>query len=64
MYLFSALHGHGTSSTPSVTGMPTECTHGTKDPQTPSTSSAGWPMRVMIRIDTATYAESVNCTPM
>ena len=29
MYLLSALHGHGTSSTPSVSGMPTECRQGT-----------------------------------
>ena len=54
MYLLSALHGHGTSSAPSTSGAPTECTQGTKSPSAPSTSSAGWPMRVMIRIDAAT----------
>ena len=54
MYLFSALQGHGTSSAPSASGAPTECTQGTKSPSSPSTSSAPLPMRVMIRIDTAT----------
>ena len=63
MYLLSALHGHGTSWTPSVSGMPTECRQGTNSPSSPSTSSAGWPIRVMIRIEQATYAESVSCTP-
>src|ERR1700730_5754346 len=62
MYLFSALHGHGTSSTPLSSGMPTECRHGTNSPE-PSASSAPWPMRVMIRMLTATYVESVSCTP-
>ena len=54
MYLFSALHGQGTSSTPSASGMPTECRQGTNSPLSPSTSRAARPMRVMIRIDTAT----------
>ena len=35
-------------------GMPTECRQGTNSPSSPSTSSAGWPMRVMIRIEHAT----------
>ena len=60
---FSSLHGHGTSSTPSTSGIPTECRQGTNSPSLPSTSSAPWPMRVMILMDTATYAESVSCTP-
>jgi hypothetical protein len=64
MYLFSALQGQGTSRTPSVSGIPTECRHGTNSPSSPSTSSVGWPMRVMIRIEQATYEESVSCTPM
>src|SRR4051794_38992964 len=64
MYLLSALHGHGTSSWPSASGAPTECTQGTNSPSSPSTSSAAWPMRVMIRIETATYAESVSWTPI
>src|SRR5437763_13336382 len=64
MYLLSALQGHGTSWSPSASGAPTECRHGTKSPSSPSTSSASWPIRVMIRIDAATYGESVSCTPM
>jgi hypothetical protein len=63
MYLLSASHGHGTSASPGASGAPTEWTQGTQSPP-PSTSSAAWPMRVMIRIETATYAESVSCTPM
>ena len=54
MYLLSALHGHGTSSAPSSSGMPTEWTQGTNSPSAPSASSAASPIRVMIRIDTAT----------
>jgi hypothetical protein len=54
MYLFSELQGQGTSSTPSPSGIPTECRQGTKSPSSPSTSSAPRPMRVMIRIETAT----------
>ena len=54
MYLLSALQGHGTSSAPSSSGMPTECRQGTNSPSSPSTSRAPLPMRVMIRIDTAT----------
>src|SRR5829696_3788863 len=63
MYLLSALQGHGTSSWPSSSGAPTEWTQGTKSPSAPSASSAPWPMRVMIRIEHATYAESVSWTP-
>ena len=63
MYLLSGLHGHATSASPSPSGAPTLCTHGTHSPS-PSTSSAPWPMRVMIRMLTATYGESVSCTPM
>ena len=61
---FSSLQGHGTSSAPSVSGIPTEWRQGTKRPSSPSTSRASWPMRVMIRMETATYAESVSWTPM
>ena len=53
MYLSSASQGHGTSSAPSPSGMPTECRQGTNSPS-PSASSAAWPIRVMIRIETAT----------
>ena len=63
MYLFSASHGHGTSSSPSASGMPTECRQGTKSPSSPKTSSAPSPIRVMIRIETTTYGESVSWTP-
>jgi hypothetical protein len=54
MYLLSALHGHGTSSTPSASGIPTECRQGTNSPSSPSASRAAVPIRVMIRIETAT----------
>src|SRR3954469_1265166 len=49
MYLLSGLHGHGTSASPAARGAPTECTHGTHS-SWPRTSSAFWPMRVMIRM--------------
>ena len=51
---FSALHGHAELVSPSSSGLPTVCMQGTNSPSSPSTSSAPWPMRVMIRIDTAT----------
>ena len=35
-------------------GAPTECRHGTNSPSSPRTSRAAAPMRVMMRIDTAT----------
>ncbi len=54
MYLFSALHGHETSSAPSSSGIPTECRQGMKSPSSPSASSAAEPILVMIRIETAT----------
>ncbi len=54
MYFVSAFVGHGTSSWPGSSGAPTECTQGTNSPSSPSTSSAPWPMRVMIRMETAT----------
>src|SRR3954451_21590672 len=63
MYLLSALHGHGTSCWPGSSGAPTECRQGTNSPS-PSTSRAPLPMRVMIRMLTATYGESVISTPM
>src|SRR2546426_404279 len=64
MYLLSALHGQGISATPGASGAPTECTQGTHGPSDPSTSSAPFPILVMIRMLTATYAESVSWTPM
>ena len=54
MYLFSALHGHGTSSSPSPSGIPTECRQGTKSPVVAEHVERPWPMRVMIRMLTAT----------
>ena len=53
MYLFSALHGHATSCWPGSSGAPTECRQGTNSPS-PSTSRAPVPMRVMMRMETAT----------
>ena len=55
---------NSTSASPSASGAPTECRQGTKVPSSPSTSSAPLPIRVMIRMLTATYAESVSCTPI
>ena len=54
MYLLSALHGQGTSAWPSASGAPTEWTHGTKSPSSPSTSRAAWPILVMILMLAAT----------
>ena len=48
---FSSLHGHADVAS---LGAPTECRQGTNSPSSPSASSACLPMRVMIRIDTAT----------
>src|SRR2546421_8650261 len=65
MYL-TELHGHGTSAwapEPGSSGAPTECTHRTNDPLSSIARSAGVPIRVMIRIETATYGESVISTP-
>ena len=64
MYLSSGLHGHDESSSPSASGAPSECTQGTKSPSSPSTSSAALPARVIVRMLTATYGESVTSTPM
>jgi hypothetical protein len=54
MYFVSRSWATATSSLPSVSGMPTECRQGTNVPSSPSTSSARAPIRVMIRIETAT----------
>ena len=53
MYLIS-LQGQATSAWPAASGAPTECTAGTKKPSSPSWSRAAWPIRVMIRMETAT----------
>ncbi len=62
MYLVE-LHGHGTSSRPGSSGAPTLCTALTNVPSSPSSSSTALPMRVIVRMETATYAESVISTP-
>ena len=67
MYLVS-LHGHVTSSWPSSSGMPTECSAG-HDHVLPAASSSSIlrstlvPMRAITRIEAVTYAESVISTP-
>ena len=63
MYLFSASQGHGTSASPTSRGAPTEWMHGTNS-SSPRMSSTALPIRVMVRMLTATYGESVSCTPM
>ncbi|SIJ69204.1 Uncharacterised protein [Mycobacteroides abscessus subsp. bolletii] len=62
MYLVSS-HGQGTSDCPGASGAPTECTHLTNRPRSPRRSQTCEPERVMICIETATYSESVICTP-
>src|SRR6476659_8332089 len=62
MYLVSGLHGHEVSASPSARGAPSECTQGTKSPSSPRTSSAAFPARVIVRMLTATYGESVTST--
>src|SRR6187551_19308 len=62
MYLVS-LQGHGTSFSPGSSGAPIECSALTKKPSSPILSSAAWPIRVIVRIDTTTYSESVTSTP-
>src|SRR5256884_3985542 len=59
-----SLQGHGTSFFPGASGTPTECTPGTKLPFSPSHSATARPMRVMICMLTATYAESEISTPI
>src|SRR5918996_3938419 len=63
MYLTSAFVGQGVSFSPSASGAPTEWTQGTNSPSAPSASRAACPIRVMIRIETTTYGESVSWTP-
>ena len=48
------LQGHGTSAWPGSSGAPTEWTQRTNDPFSSIRRSAGVPILVMIRIDTAT----------
>ena len=63
MYFSVGLQGQATSCSPSRSGAPTLCMHGTNSPSAPSTSAAGRPIRVMIFMLTTAYGESVICTP-
>ena len=63
MYFSVGLHGQATSSSPSLSGAPMLCMHGTNSPSAPSTSAAARPIRVMIFMLTTAYGESVICTP-
>src|SRR5271165_4779590 len=62
MYLVWS-HGHGTSCCPGCSGAPTECKHLTNSAPLSSLSHTAVPERVMICMQTATYSESVTCTP-
>src|SRR5271166_1126096 len=62
MYLVWS-HGHGTSCCPGCSGAPTECKHLTNSAPLSSLSHTAAPERVMICMQTATYSESVTCTP-
>ncbi len=64
MYLWSLLHGQRTSSCPTPSGIPTECRQATNPPSVPRASIASRPIRVMMRMLIATYAESVSSTPI
>ena len=55
MYLLSALQGQGTSACPLASGAPTEWTQGTNSPSLAQHLERALPMRVMIRMLTATY---------
>ena len=56
----SSLHGHGDVLPAPASGCPTECSAGTKSPSLADEVEGGLPMRVMMRIDTTTYGESVS----
>ena len=60
---FVSLQGQGTSCCPGSKGAPRECNALTKNPSSPSLSRAALPIRVMVRIETTTYSESVISTP-
>src|SRR6185437_3729782 len=62
---FSLLQGQGTSFCPGASGTPTLCIQGTTRFTSLSISRNTFsPMRVMMRMLTTTYAESVSCTPI
>ena len=50
MYLSSGLQGQTESSSPCLRGTPTECKQGTNSPSVPKTSSAFFPIRVIIYV--------------
>src|SRR4051794_23454028 len=60
---FVGLDGQATSGSPGSSGAPTECRPGTKSASSQNTASAFAPIRVMMCMDTTTYAESVSSTP-
>ena len=63
MVIFSGLQGHRSSSWPCARGFPTECRH-LMNSSFPSVSRMFFPMRVMMRMLAATYAESVSWIPI
>src|SRR5690625_1994449 len=61
---FVSLEDHGTSSSPSSSGAPTECSAGTKKASVSDIlSNTSVPMRAIMRIDSTTYGLSVISTP-
>ena len=54
IHLSLSLHGQATSFCPGASGAPTECTHGTNAPSSPSQSATARPIRVIRRMLTAT----------
>src|ERR1035437_5643259 len=63
MYLVSGSHGQTTSFSPGARGLPTEWMAGTKSPFLTISAKALSPMRVLIRMFTTTYGESVISIP-
>ncbi len=63
MYFLSESHGQVTSFSPGSRGLPTEWMAGTNWPVLTISARASSPMRVMIRMLTTTYGESVSSIP-
>ena len=63
MYFVSGSHGQVTSLSPGARGLPTEWMAGTNSPVLTISARAASPMRVMIRMFTTTYGESVISIP-
>src|SRR5215831_17004569 len=57
------LQGQASSTSPGASGAPTECSAATKSAPSPIACRTVAPIRVMIRIETTTYALSVISTP-